>query len=60
MPSFALVTEGITDQAVIENLLQARYDDLQVNPLQPLASEGKQATAGGFWMSCLNPEHLPY
>jgi hypothetical protein len=29
-------------------LLQARYDDLQVNPLQPLASEGKQATEGGW------------
>lgn len=49
MPSFALVTEGITDQAVIENLLHARYGDLQVNPLQPLAAEGKQASEGGWY-----------
>jgi len=27
MPSFALVTEGITDQVVIENILVGFFDD---------------------------------
>jgi len=37
MASFALITEGITDQAVLENILIGLYgDDVEVNPLQPL------------------------
>ncbi|PZN82277.1 MAG: hypothetical protein DM484_06735 [Candidatus Methylumidiphilus alinenensis] len=37
MASFALITEGITDQAVLENILTGLYgDDVEVNPLQPL------------------------
>ncbi len=41
MPSFALVTEGITDQKVIENILFGFFDDpdLEVNPLQPLRDQ---------------------
>ncbi|WP_254175091.1 phage tail protein [Planktothrix pseudagardhii] len=37
MTTFGLVTEGITDQIVIENILSGYFDtnDLIVNPLQP-------------------------
>jgi hypothetical protein len=58
MPSFALITEGITDQAILEILLEAHYGDtgqhdIDVNPLQPLrdaTDEARQAQAGfGGW-----------
>lgn len=41
MPSFALVTEGLTDQIVIENILFGFFDDpdMSVNILQPLRDE---------------------
>lgn len=41
MPSFALVTEGLTDQIVIENILIGFFNDpdISVNPLQPLRDE---------------------
>ena len=41
MPSFALVTEGLTEQIVIENILFGFFDDpdISVNPLQPLRDE---------------------
>ena len=36
MTSFALITEGVTDQEVIENILFGFFgDDIDVNPLQP-------------------------
>ena len=56
MVSFALITEGITDQAVIENILIGCFDDPIVNPIQPLRdATDKQATHGG-WELVL--EHL--
>jgi len=41
MPSFALITEGITDQIVIENILLgfAGTVEIDINPLQPLRDE---------------------
>jgi hypothetical protein len=54
MASFALITEGITDQAVLENILIGLYgDDVEVNPLQPLrdatdASRAKSDSFGGW------------
>ncbi len=53
MPSFALITEGITDQIVIENILVGFFDDpnLDVNPLQPLRDEtdrNRTLTAGNW------------
>ncbi len=53
MPKFGLITEGITDQIVIENILVGYFDnpDIIVNPLQPLRDEtDKKRTAnGGGW-----------
>lgn len=47
MASFALITEGITDQVVIETLLLACLGaDTAVNPMQPLrdaTDESRQA-----------------
>lgn len=57
MPSFALVTEGITDQIVIENILVGFFDDpnLEVNPLQPLRDETdrNRAINPGNWHKVL-------
>lgn len=57
MPSFALVTEGITDQIVIENILVGFFDDpnLEVNPLQPLRDETDRNRAAnpGNWHKVL-------
>jgi len=41
MPNFALVTEGLTDQIIIENIIFGFFDDpdISVNPLQPLRDE---------------------
>ena len=54
MLSFALITEGITDQAVLENILTGMYgDDVEVKPLQPLrdatdSSRVKSDSLGGW------------
>lgn len=52
MLSFALVTEGITDQAVLENILYGYYgEEPDINPLQPLrdaTDEYKQGNHGGW------------
>ena len=50
MTVFALVTEGITDSAVIEAILQSHFDDddLEVRPIQPVRDVTDQArTAPG-------------
>jgi hypothetical protein len=52
MPTFAVVAEGITDQAVIENIIQDYYranleDEVDVNNLQPLRDATDQARASG-------------
>ena len=50
MPSFALITEGITDQIVIENILYGFVGDLEIdiNPLQPLRDETDENRASNF------------
>lgn len=52
MLSFALVTEGITDQAVLENILCGHYgEEPAINPLQPLrdaTDEHRQGSFGGW------------
>lgn len=57
MPSFALVTEGITDQIVIENILVGFFDDpnIDINPLQPLRDETDRNRAAnpGNWHKVL-------
>ncbi len=57
MPSFALVTEGITDQIVIENILVGFFDDpnIDINPLQPLRDETdrNRAVTPGNWHKVL-------
>ena len=62
MASFALITEGITDQAVLENILTGLYgEDVEVNPLQPLrdATDTSRVKSDSFagWLvgsKCLN------
>lgn len=53
MPSFALVTEGITDQIVIENILVGFFDDpnIDITRLQPAMDETdrNRATTYGNW-----------
>lgn len=57
MPSFALVTEGITDQKVVENILVGFFDDLDIDirPLQPLRDETDRNRAAnpGNWHKVL-------
>ena len=57
MPSFALVTEGITDQIVIENILFGFFDDpyVDINPLQPLRDETdrNRTVTHGNWYKVL-------
>ncbi|MCU0239760.1 MAG: hypothetical protein MUC29_09985 [Pyrinomonadaceae bacterium] len=53
MPNFGLITEGITDQIIIENILAGYFDDpnIVVNPVQPLRDEtdkSKMANYGGW------------
>ncbi len=49
MASFALITEGITDQALLEVLLQAQYGpDISVNPIQPNRDATDVARQGAF------------
>lgn len=52
MLSFALIAEGITDQAVLETLLEAHYRDeigeeVDINPLQPLRDATDEARQDG-------------
>ncbi|MDX2305106.1 MAG: hypothetical protein NW226_20010 [Microscillaceae bacterium] len=53
MVSFGLITEGITDQIVIESVMYGFYNsrDLDLIPLQPLrdASNENKATSPGNW-----------
>lgn len=53
MTTFGLITEGITDQEVITNILFGYYDnpDLDITELQPLKDETdskKSANFGGW------------
>lgn len=53
MTSFALICEGITDQAALESILFGYYDDpdLEINSLQPLrdaTDESRQGAFGGW------------
>jgi hypothetical protein len=51
MISFALVTEGITDQAVLETILCGYYgEEPDINPLQPLrdATDESRQSEGSF------------
>lgn len=50
MPTFALISEGVTDQAVLERLIDdicsERFDDeVYVNPIQPVRDETDSHTA---------------
>ncbi|MEY9184968.1 hypothetical protein ABIG06_006495 [Bradyrhizobium sp. USDA 326] len=56
MPTFALVSEGITDQIILEQIIHQfladRFDnDLDINPLQPLrdATDTAIAAPHGGW-----------
>jgi hypothetical protein len=57
MPSFALITEGITDQIVIENILYGFVGDaeIDINPLQPLRDETDEnrTASPGNWHKVL-------
>jgi hypothetical protein len=57
MPSFSLITEGLTDQVLITFLLNGYYeDDLDVTEAQPLrdeTDESRQANHAG-WENVLN------
>jgi hypothetical protein len=49
MVSFALVTEGITDQAVLEAILCGYYEEEPyINPLQPLRDATDESRQSGF------------
>lgn len=50
MPSFALITEGITDQVALKAILEGHYgtDDFEVNPLQPLRDTTDAYRQAGF------------
>jgi len=53
MTSFALICEGITDQAALESILFGHYDDpdLEINSLQPrrdATDEARQENFGGW------------
>lgn len=52
MTTFALITEGLTDQIVIENILSGYFNtnDLIVNPLQPERNKDNDNKSGhGGW-----------
>ncbi|KAF0240346.1 MAG: hypothetical protein FD167_4192 [bacterium] len=50
--TFALITEGITDQVVIQNILRGFFNDPDIdpNPLQPIVNytDNRQLTQGGW------------
>ena len=69
MPSFALITEGITDQVVLEMILEGHYRDrspVSVNLLQPLRDEtDRSRVATGTFANwelvleyCSNRDHI--
>jgi hypothetical protein len=69
MPTFALVAEGITDQAVVEGVLRAHcrameIDDVDIACLQPLRDATDEARAGNFggWERvfeyCTSKQHI--
>ncbi len=54
MASFALITEGLTDQMVIEAVVYTHFeelDDIEINVLQPLrdATDASRQTSHGGW-----------
>ena len=54
MSTFALITEGVTDQVVIENILIGMFgEDVFVHPLQPIYDEtdSSRIEAFGGWQS---------
>jgi len=57
MYTFALVTEGLTDQIVLENILYGFFDDpdIVINPLQPLrdATDTTRTVTPGNWYKVL-------
>lgn len=57
MYTFALVTEGLTDQIVLENILFGFFDDpdIVINPLQPLRDEtdANRIVTAGNWHQVL-------
>lgn len=57
MLSFALVTEGLTDQIIIKNILFGFFNDpdIDINPLQPLRDETdrNRAISPGNWYKVL-------
>lgn len=66
MPTFALITEGITDQVVLEIIIQAFYsnkleDEVDVNPLQPPLDATDEARQGDFggWEKVLQHCSIP-
>jgi hypothetical protein len=53
-PTFALITEGITDQVVIQNILRGFFNDPDIdpNPLQPKVDwtdKNRQLNQGGWY-----------
>jgi hypothetical protein len=56
MASFALVTEGPTDQAVLWNILHGLFDEPIINPIQPTRDATTGETGFGGWelvLECL-------
>lgn len=59
MTSFALITEGVTDQAVLDNILCGYFgeDNIEINPLQPLRQD---KDSFGNWLNvfdyCSSPK----
>ena len=57
MPTFALVTEGLTDQIILEQILFGFFDDpdIVINPLQPLRDEtdSNRVVTPGNWHQVL-------
>jgi hypothetical protein len=52
MINFGLITEGLTDQIVIENILSGYFNtyDIQINPLQPERDKDNENKSGyGGW-----------
>jgi len=50
MISFGLVTEGITDQEIVTNILFGYFKnkDIPINPLQPIRDQTDKSRQGGF------------
>lgn len=53
MPNFALIAEGVTDQIVLETIIQSYYsasldDEIDFRELQPLRDETDKARQGNF------------